>query len=392
MRLALVEARKGAMKNRGKNSTHNGPHEKNNVVRLEERTIQQSQQLAELEQAAEKSSHPRSIQRDALKQGTTERKVTKTDKAWFIGYGLILAVLALLLGLLHWKGSVLEAQVLGRVQSYTRGAMLVVAVLVLAKGVEVFALGRLSNAVARFNLKRILRLVVLLAVGAIAISVLFVNWYSAVVSLGLISLILGFALQTPISSVIGWIYILAMAPYRVGDRIKMGAARGDVIDVSYLDTTLWEFGEDYLSSDHPSGRIIKFPNSTVFNTPVYNYSWSLFPYIWNEIKFHIAYESDLEFVGKTMQEIVEAELGDEMLQKVKLYRDILAKTPVDELEVRERPAVFFRVSDNTWLEAIVRYLVHPKESGRVKSRLIPKLLAALNGAPERVLFPKTNAR
>jgi len=58
-----------------------------------------------------------------------------------------------------------------------------------------------------------------------------------------------------------------------------------------------------------------------------------------------------------------------------------------ELEVRERPRVIFRVSENTWLEAIVRYLVPPREAGRVKTRLIKKLLAALNTAPDKVMFP-----
>jgi hypothetical protein len=45
------------------------------------------------------------------------------------------------------------------------------------------------------------------------------------------------------------------------------------------------------------------------------------------------------------------------------------------------------VSENTWLEAIVRYVVAPREAGRVKSRLIKKLLVALNAAPEKVRFP-----
>jgi hypothetical protein len=49
--------------------------------------------------------------------------------------------------------------------------------------------------------------------------------------------------------------------------------------------------------------------------------------------------------------------------------------------------VIFRVADNTWLEAIVRYLVAPREAGRIKSRLIRKLLAALNAAPDKVMFP-----
>jgi small-conductance mechanosensitive channel len=66
----------------------------------------------------------------------------------------------------------------------------------------------------------------------------------------LISVVLGFALQTPITSFIGWIYILVKMPYRVGDRIVIGEAAGDVIDVAYLDTTLWEFGGKHLSTDH----------------------------------------------------------------------------------------------------------------------------------------------
>jgi hypothetical protein len=65
----------------------------------------------------------------------------------------------------------------------------------------------------------------------------------------------------------------------------------------------------------------------------------------------------------------------------------LARTPVDELEVRSRPRVIFRVDEVTWINAIVRYLVSPREAGSVKTRLIPKLLAALNAEPDKVMFP-----
>lgn len=177
-----------------------------------------------------------------------------------------------------------------------------------------------------------------------------------------------------------------------GDRIKIGDATGDVIDVGYLDTTLWEFGGEYLSTDHPSGRVIKFPNSNVLSSAVYNYSWPLFPYIWNEIKFNVAYECDLEFVAQTVRQIAEEKIGEAMLERVRTFRSLLSETPVDQLEVREHPAVLFRVSNNTWLEAIVRYLVEPKRAGRVKSKLIEKMLAALNTAPDRVMFPKGAAR
>jgi small-conductance mechanosensitive channel len=138
---------------------------------------------------------------------------------------------------------------------------------------------------------------------------------------------------------------------------------------------------------NPSGRLIKFPNEKVLDEIIYNYSWPLFPYVWNEIKFYVAFNADLEFIARTMQKITEEELGEEMIKGVETFRDLLARTPVDELEVRERPRVIFRVSENTWLEAIVRYLVAPREAGRVKTRLIQKLLAALNTAPEKVMFP-----
>jgi len=60
--------------------------------------------------------------------------------------------------------------------------------------------------------------------------------------------------------------------------------------------------------------------------------------------------------------------------------------------VRKYPAVLLRVNPNTWLDVIVRYLVHPKEAGRVKTRMIKRLLAELNKEPERVMFPKGDAR
>src|SRR4030095_13580846 len=269
---------------------------------------------------------------------------------------------------------------------------MIVIVLAIAKSISIYLIGRVEDAAARFTLSRIEHLLVALVIAVIVIGVVFVNWYTALISVGIGSVIVGLAVQTPMTSFLGWIYILVRQPYQVGDRIQIEDATGDVIDLSYLDTTLWEFGGKYLSTDHPSGRIIKFPNSKVLSAMVFNYSWPLFPYIWNEIKFHIAYNSDLEFVARTMQKITAEEIGQEMMERVGVFRDLLAKTPVDELEVREHPRVIFRVNDNTWLEAIVRYLVPPREAGSVKTRLIPKLLAALNAAPDKWRFPKGDAR
>ena len=327
--------------------------------------------------------------REALAQTGDKPKVKAqaTDKFWFVTHALVLLGCAVVYLFLGWKLIPLPQAQLDLLQRAVRGTVFIVIVLAIAKALSVYGIGRIADASTRFTLRRIEHLVVGILIALIAVSVFFANWYTALISVGVISVIVGLSVQTPMQSFIGWIYILVRRPYRVGDRIKIGEATGDVIDVSYIDTTLWEFGGSFLSTDHPSGRVIKFPNAKVLSSMVYNYSWPLFPYIWNEIKFQIAYQSDLQFVAKTMERIVEEEIGEDMEERVGVYRELLGKTPVNELEVRAHPRVFFRVDEVTWIDAIVRYVVPPREAGSVKTRLIPKLLAALNAEPGKVMFP-----
>jgi small-conductance mechanosensitive channel len=314
-------------------------------------------------------------------------KARGRDKFWFVILAVIFVICAVIYFLIISKVIPLSLTSAGIAERILRGTALIVIVLAVAGITSVYGLARIEDAATRFTLQRVMYLTVALVVAVIVVSIIFVNWYGALAALGVGSIIVGLAVQTPMKSFIAWIYVVVRQPYRVGDRIKIGDATGDVIDVGYLDTTLWEFGGQYMSGDHPSGRVIKFPNEKVLDEIVYNYSWPLFPYIWNEIKFYVAFNADLEFIASTMQRITEEELGEEMIKRIETFRDLLARTPVDELEVRERPRVFFRVNENTWLEAIVRYLVSPREAGRVKTRLIKKLLAALNAAPEKVMFP-----
>src|SRR6266704_6682473 len=339
------------------------------------------------EEVSKKPEIRKELTRAASEKPREKVKARGTDKFWFVTHALLLIGCAVLYVILGSKLIPLSQAHIDLAQRILRGAAFIVIVLAIAKSVTVYVLGQIEDASTRFTLRRIEHLIVSLLIALIAISIFFVNWYAALTAVGVISVIVGLAVQTPMKSFIGCIYILVRQPYRVGDRIRIDDATGDVIDVSYLDTTLWEFGGHYISGDHPSGRVIKFPNEKVLDEIVYNYSWPLFPYIWNEIKFQVAYNADLEFISSTMQKITEEELGKEMIDRVQTFRDLLARTPVDELEVRERPRVIFRVRDKTWLEAIVRYLVSPREAGRIKTRLIKKLLAALNTAPDRVMFP-----
>src|ERR1041385_2104300 len=256
------------------------------------------------------------LERTSSKKSEDKVKAPAIDKFWFVTHGLLLIGCAALYYLIGSKFIPLSQAGVDFSRRILRGVVLMIVVLATAKAVRVYAIGRIEDAVTRFTLKRILYLIAGILLVIIAVSMTFVNWYAIVTAFGVGSIIVGLAVQTPMKSFIAWIYILVRRPFQVGDRIKIGDATGDVIDVGYLDTTLWEFGGQYISTDHPSGRVIRFPNEKVLDEIIWNYSWPLFPYIWNEIKFQIAYQSDLKFVADTMQRIVHEELGKEMMERI----------------------------------------------------------------------------
>jgi len=279
-----------------------------------------------------------------------------------------------------------------KLKNLSLAVFLGVLILIFAKFIEIRIKKRSKGRYTRYNLIHLTKFISLIAVAMIIITFLNSNWYAAAVSLGLISLILGFALQTPISSFIGWIYIIIRNPYRIGDRIEINQFKGDVIEIGYVDTTLWEFAGDYLTNDLPSGRLIRFPNTMVLQSAVFNYSWKNFKFIWNEIPFHVAYESDLDFVEKIIKKVTSEELGPQMADRITQLKKMVEDSPINEMEIKEYPYVSFRIDENTWVEVTVTYLVPPRRAATIRTEIIRKILAEFNKAPDKVLFPNGNSR
>ncbi len=320
------------------------------------------------------------------------KKIESQHTYWIGGYILIAALCIGAWFLLQLKTWEILGSRLALLKKIALGGFFSFVVLIIGRLLEMVVVKRSHSKSLRYNLVRMIRLLTVLLICMVIISFLFQNWYTAFVSLGIISLILGFALQVPISSFIAWLYIIFRTPYRVGDRIEINSFTGDVVEIGYLDTTLWEFGGEYLTNDMPSGRLIRFPNSLVLQSAVFNYSWPKFPYIWNEIPFHIAYNSDLEFVEATLREATKAELEPEMAERIKELKDLIKQTPVDELQIKEYPFVSFKINANTWVEATVTYLVEPKKATGTRSRIIKHAIAALLTQPDKVMFPKGDSR
>src|SRR5688572_26642307 len=162
----------------------------------------QSETLQNLEEAAAETTDPRQIEQKA---STPAARAQSGSRWWFVPYLVFAVIVGGALMLLDWRDDSIRASLAEKLRRYLLGAGALCLVLAVAKAIEIYLIARMRNPVSRFNLRRIFRLIVAIVVALIVISVLFVNWYTAVVSFGLISLIRGVALHTPISSLIAWI-------------------------------------------------------------------------------------------------------------------------------------------------------------------------------------------
>jgi small-conductance mechanosensitive channel len=118
------------------------------------------------------------------------------------------------------------------------GGFLAFVVLTISRVVEMVVTRKSTMPFARYNLVRAIRLLAFIVIIMVGVTIVFENWYTAAVSLGLISLILGFALQTPISSLIAWLYIIVRTPYHIGDRIQIESFKG-MLSKSVISTRLF---------------------------------------------------------------------------------------------------------------------------------------------------------
>ncbi|MEZ3114921.1 mechanosensitive ion channel family protein [Halobaculum sp. MBLA0147] len=272
-------------------------------------------------------------------------------------------------------------------------ALSLVALVLGAYGSYAVILERLLRTTDRRRRDEVRSLVRLAVVGVAAVAAFGVvtrEWVSVLVSLGVLGFAATFALQQPLASLAGWLYVVVTRPYRVGDRIAIEDTRGDVVSIDLFVTEVWEIDGDLVEANQPSGRIVTIPNSTVLTARVVNFYGDGVQYVWNELSVQVAYETELAFAREQLVAAAEAELGEEMAQNVREYRDRLAETPV-ELDVTETPTVNV-VQRESWVELRLRYLVHPRRGTRVRNRLYERILERFGEHPERIRFPVSRNR
>jgi small-conductance mechanosensitive channel len=246
--------------------------------------------------------------------------------------------------------------------------------------------GRATSRRGAFWTKQATSLLVALVIILMLISIWFDNPGRLATFLGLITAGIAIAMQRVITAIAGYFLILRGKVFNVGDRIVIGGVRGDVVDLSFLQTTVMEMGEAkgeqadspsvWVSSRQYTGRIVTVSNAVIFDQPVYNYTREL-PYIFEEIAIPIAYDSDwakaeeIVLAAATKHATRYTELEKEAIEGLKLRYFLGDENP--------GPRVYWRLTDN-WIEMSVRFVVPDHGVRSIKDAMSREIIANLKTA------------
>ena len=305
---------------------------------------------------------------------------TQEGKHWITIYGVMAVLLIAVYYLLDLKFFDSWEEYIPYLKKFSLSLFLIALIFMISKIIARVVNTQTRSEGDRYNLLRIIRFLSIVFSLIVVVSFLFKNLYAAALSLGLFSLIVGFALQAPITSFIAWIYLIFRRSYLVGDRIQIKGLRGDVVEISYLDTSILECHGDYLGNDRLSGRVIRFPNSLILREEVINYSGPQIPFIWDETFIQVLYTSDLVFVEKILLEAARTDFKENYPNRI------------SKLDEQWAPEVYFRVNIRAWMEAVISYPVEPQDTTGRRNRILKYALPMLNAEPDKVQFPDTPKR
>ncbi len=193
-----------------------------------------------------------------------------------------------------------------------------------------------------------------------------VEFISFLPFLAILTTAIGFSLREVISSFIWWFVIEADSWYKVGDLIELDIMTGRVKSVTPLLTNIEEYGLQGFT-----GKIISFPNKTIFEKSIKNWSHgSDFLMISND--FLLTYESDINAAKELLMEVVGYNALPQYYtsrREINLFKTIYNFTD-DDLKTQ-----IHVLTDNKGIILRVRSLVHMRDRFSEQSRIVETFIS-----------------
>jgi small-conductance mechanosensitive channel len=230
----------------------------------------------------------------------------------------------------------------------------------------------------RRQLLQLRKLTVALVVGLVLLFDFASQLGTLATVMGLAAAGVALALQNVILSFAGYFFVTGRYGIRVGDRIQIAGISGDVIDIGLFKLALMELVGDG-NSRQPTGRVVVFPNSIVFQT-----NGNFFKqapgtnFVWNEFRLTLAPECDYRLAEKRLLEVVEdvyARYRDTVQRQYSnLERDLSMKFE------SPRPQSRLRLGSNG-IELTIRYPADTRYAVQVADEISRRALDAIAQDP-----------
>jgi small-conductance mechanosensitive channel len=204
---------------------------------------------------------------------------------------------------------------------------------------------------------------------------------SLVTFAGLITAGVAVAMQGVIVAIVGYFFLIGKYGIRVGDHVQVSGVSGEVIDVGLVRFQLMEFAGN---ADVPTGRVVAFSNSIVFQVGV-----GLFKqihgtnFVWHELTLTLAAHSDFAEVHKRLLEAVQGALAD-YREEIERQSQQIALTVVSRPVGALQPKVHVRFVASG-LEVVLRYPVDLQRAAEIDERVAREILKALEQDPKLAL-------
>lgn len=204
-------------------------------------------------------------------------------------------------------------------------------------------------------------------------------------TVGVASAGLVIALQDVMTSMFGWCVIMFGRKFTIGDRLEIDGARGDVLDIQLLRTTLVELN-NWLGVDQPTGRVFSLPNNFVFKSKVFNYSHG-HPYIWGVVDVTVTYTTPVASALALFEKVLTEETTEAFAEARTAAGEMVRRYGVEDADYR--PKVYTRLADSGVTFSLL-YVSHYRGASGMRNRINRRLIAELETHEHiRLAYPTT---
>lgn len=218
----------------------------------------------------------------------------------------------------------------------------------------------------------------------VVIALGFISEFSSLATFaGFLTAGIAVALQTVILSTAAYFFLIGRYGVRVGDRITVqGIAgqpvTGDVIEIGLLRLYLMELSGTGIDL-HPTGRVVVFANSVMFQATPFFKQLPGAAYAWHEVAVILSADANLATVEQKLLETVKSVVS--RYQQSIDRQHSLVERMLDTPLAAPAPNTKLQFGD-AGLEFVLRYPVEIQQSGEIDDEITRKLMEVIGGDPE----------